>query len=155
MPPTEVLPPVPSELLDEYEPFGELSEAEWRKRYLVRDGERPEYAWPPRENWPEGGHEPGEPVVLEEGTVLDRFGDANGRVFAEDGTVFARRSLPPSHRQYGYRRYRVVRSVPAWKAISAPWFGQPGGGVRYRTVYSAAELVVLGHLADITFEERA
>ncbi len=37
--------------------------------------------------------------------------------------------------------------------MSAAWFGQPGGGVRYRTVYSAAELVTLGRLADVTFEE--
>ncbi|MGW9480613.1 TNT domain-containing protein [Saccharomonospora azurea] len=154
-PPAEVLPSVPPALLDGHEPFGELSEAEWNRRYLVRDGDRPEYAWPPPESYPEGGHEAGEPVVLDEGTVLDRFGDAHGRVFAADGTPFAQRSLPPDHLDGGYRRYRVVTPLPVWRAISAPWFGQPGGGVRYRTVYSAAELVVLGHLADITFEERA
>ncbi len=154
-PPAEVLPGVPDDLTEGHDPLGEVSELEWDRRYLVRDGERPEYAWPPPERFPEGCHEPGEPVLLEEGTVLDRFGTAHGRVFSADGTRFAQRSLPPSYLGSGYRRYRVVRRLPAWKAVSAPWFGQPGGGVRYRTVYSAAELVVLGHLADITFEERA
>ncbi|MEY7972798.1 glycohydrolase toxin TNT-related protein [Saccharomonospora xinjiangensis] len=154
-PPAEVLPGVPAEVIEGHDPLGEVSELEWDRRYLVRDGERPEFAWPPPERFPEGCHEPGEPVLLDEGEVLDRFGSAHGRVFAADGTRFAQRSLPPWHLGSGYRRYRVVRQMPVWKAVSAPWFGQPGGGVRYRTVYSAAELVVLGHLADITFEERA
>ncbi|EIE97606.1 TNT domain-containing protein [Saccharomonospora glauca] len=154
-PPAEVLPGVPEDITEGYDPLGENSESEWNRRYLVRDGEKPEYAWPPPERFPEGCHERGEPVLLEEGTVLDRFGTAHGRVFSADGTRFASRSLPPRYLDSGYRRYRVVKRMPAWKAVSAPWFGQPGGGVRYRTVYSAAELVVLGHLADITFEERA
>jgi hypothetical protein len=37
-----------------------------------------------------------------------------------------------------------------WRTLSAAWFGQPGGGVRYRAVYPAADLVSLGYLADIT-----
>ncbi len=34
--------------------------------------------------------------------------------------------------------------------MSASWFGQPGGGWRYRTTWPVADLVVLGYLADIT-----
>ncbi|MBK1788843.1 TNT domain-containing protein [Prauserella cavernicola] len=157
-PPAEVLPCPPSELTEGYDPLAEFDEREWDRRYVVQGGEdceRPEYSWPPGEQYPEGGCEDGEPVVLAEGTLLDRFGTAHGRVFAADGTPFARRSLPPGHLDAGYRRYRVVREVPMWKADSAGWFGQQGGGERYRAVYSAAELVTLGYLADITFEERA
>ncbi|PXY19960.1 hypothetical protein BAY59_32570 [Prauserella coralliicola] len=153
-PPAEVLPCPPEALTEGYDPLGDLSEREWDSRYLV-PGERAEYVWPPGERYPEGGCEDGEPVLLGEGTLLDRFGTAHGRVFAADGTPFAERSLPPAHREAGYRRYRVVREVPMWKAISAGWFAQAGGGERYRSVYSAAELVTLGYLADITFEERA
>jgi hypothetical protein len=40
-----------------------------------------------------------------------------------------------------------------WRAVSAAWFAQPGGGVRYRATHSAQELVALGHLADITRED--
>jgi hypothetical protein len=70
-------------------------------------------------------------------------------VFAADGTAFAQRSLPPAHKDGGYRRYRVVRPLPVWRAVSAAWFGQPGGGVRYRTTHSAIELVALGYLEEI------
>jgi hypothetical protein len=152
-PPAEVLPAPPATLTEGYDPLGGASEAEWDRRYLVRPGQAPEYCWPPAGRHPEGGEESGEPVLLAEGTLLDRFGTALGRVFAPDGTAFAERSLPPTALAAGYRRYRVLRELPVWRALSAPWFGQPGGGVRYRAVYSAAELVTLGHLADITFEE--
>ncbi|PRX44322.1 PPE-repeat protein [Prauserella shujinwangii] len=152
-PPAEVLPCPPAALTEGHDPLGGLSEREWDHRYLVHPGERPEYAWPPGERYPEGGCTEGEPVLLPEGTLLDRFGTAHGRVFAADGTPFARRSLPPSHLAAGYRRYRVRREVPMWRTLSAGWFGQPGGGERFRSVYSAAELVILGYLADVTFEE--
>jgi hypothetical protein len=140
-----------AELSAGYDPLGELSERDWDRRYLAgMRGTVPEYAWPPGELYPEGGHEAGEPELLAPGTVLDRFGDIRGRVFAPDGTAFTQRSLPPSHLSSGWRRYRVVREVPMWRAVSAPWFAQPGGGVRYRALYSADELVTLGYLADIT-----
>jgi hypothetical protein len=44
----------------------------------------------------------------------------------------------------------VLRALPVWRATSAPWFGQPGGGVRYRAGYPAADLVAMGYLAEIT-----
>ncbi|GHF22868.1 hypothetical protein GCM10017786_66170 [Amycolatopsis deserti] len=146
----------PAELLAGYDPLGGLHERDWDRRFLAgKRREVPEYAWPPGELYPEGGSAEGEPEVLTEGTVLDRFGDPRGRIFAPEGTPFARRSLPPSARIAGYRRYRVLRQTPVWRAVSAPWFGQPGGGERYRAIYSADELVTLGYLADITFEEGA
>jgi hypothetical protein len=146
----------PAAVLEDHDPRGGLPEWDWDRRFLVglRAGVA-EYAWPPGELYPEGGIGEGEPQVLVEGTLLDRFGDIRGRVFAPEGTPFAHRSLPPSARDAGYRRYRVLRDVPMWQALSAGWFGQPGGGVRYRAVYSADELVTLGYLADVTFEERA
>ncbi|WP_116051153.1 TNT domain-containing protein [Amycolatopsis palatopharyngis] len=152
-PPVEVLPCPPPELTEEHDPLGQLAERDWEHRYLVRTPSgRVEYVWPPGESFPEGGLADGEPVLLVEGTTLDRFGTAAGRVFAPAGTPFARRSLPPAHLAAGYRRYLVLRELPVWRAISAGWFGQPGGGVRVRTIYSAAELVMLGYLADVTFE---
>jgi hypothetical protein len=128
-------------------------EKDWDHRFLVRaadDGHRAEYAWPPGELFPEGGEAAGEAVVLAEDTVVDRFGPPDGRVFGEDGTPFAQRSLPPDHLDAGYRRYRVVRPLPVWRSVSAAWFGQPGGGVRYRAVYPAADLVAMGLLSEIT-----
>ncbi|MFL6144678.1 MAG: TNT domain-containing protein, partial [Labedaea sp.] len=142
-----------------HDPLGGQHEREWDRRYLVRLGSvtpqgissaGKEYAWPPGEVYPEGGSAPGEPELLAEGTVIDRFGAPDGRVFSTPDTAFARRSLPPELLDAGYRRYRVTRALPVWRAVSAPWFGQPGGGERYRTTYSAVELQALGYLADIT-----
>ncbi|HYS34085.1 MAG TPA: TNT domain-containing protein, partial [Pseudonocardiaceae bacterium] len=73
-----------------------------------------------------------------------------GRVFSADGTPFARRSLPPDHLAAGYHRYEVTADLPVWRTLSAPWFGQPGGGERYRAVYPAADLMALGYLMEIT-----
>lgn len=154
-PPAEVLPEPPATVRDTHDPLGGMNELAWERRYLVRADERfPEHAWPPAELYPEGGHEVGEPIVLPAGTLLDRFGPATGRVFAPDGTAYAARALPPSHLLAGYRRYRVLAELPVWQGVSAPWFGQPGGGLRYRAVYPAAELVTLGYLADDTFAEQ-
>ncbi|MBN6036618.1 TNT domain-containing protein [Amycolatopsis sp. 195334CR] len=84
---------------------------------------------------------PGDPVVLAEGTLIDRFGTVEGRIFAADGLPYHRRALPLSYFETGYRRYRVCRALPMW-----------AGDDRYRALYSADELVTLGYLADITFE---
>lgn len=142
-------------LADGHDPLGGQHEREWDHRFLVRpadDTHHAEYAWPPGELFPEGGCDTGEPVVLPAGALIDRFGTPEGRVFGEDGTPFARRSLPPDHLDAGYHRYRVARDLPMWRTLSAAWFGQPGGGVRYRAVYPAAELVALGYLTDVTDE---
>jgi hypothetical protein len=150
--------PTVQALLENHDPLGDISERDWDRRYLVRLGsvtpqgispEGLEYNWPTSEQYPEGGSAPGEPETLAEDAVIDRFGSPHGRVFAADGTAFAQRSLPPAHKDGGYRRYRVVRPLPVWRAVSAAWFGQPGGGVRYRTTHSAIELVALGYLEEI------
>jgi nicrotizing toxin Mtb-like protein len=157
----EDAPPVAA-LAAGHDPLGGDNERDWDRRYLVRFGsvtahgisrEGVEFAWPPAERYPEGGSAEGEAEVLDEGTELDRFGRWEGRVFAAAGTPFAQRSLPPTHLEQGYRRYRVLRPLPVWRAVSAAWFAQPGGGVRYRTTHSAMELLALGYLADVTHEE--
>lgn len=144
-------------LLENHDPLGGSHERDWDRRYLVRLGsvtahgispEGLEYNWPISEQYPEGGSASGEPEVLPEDTVIDRFGTPHGRVFAQDSTPFAQRSLPPAHKDTGYRRYKVIKPLPVWRAVSAAWFGQSGGGVRYRTTHSAAELVALGYLEE-------
>ncbi|GAA3434453.1 hypothetical protein GCM10018954_040570 [Kutzneria kofuensis] len=126
------------ELAEGYDPLGGENERDWDRRFLVRAGteeRRAEYAWPPGELFPEGGCDAGEAVVLEPGAVIDRFGTPEGRVFSADATPFTQRSLPPEHLDAGYHRYRVLAPLPMWQTISAAWFGQTGGGVRYRSVY--------------------
>jgi hypothetical protein len=143
-----------------HDPLGGEHEREWDRRFLVRGADRnvgrpAEYAWPPAMFYPEGGCDPyaTEAVVLEDGIELDRFGDPGGRVLAEAGTPLAQRSLPPEYLDRGYHRYRVLRPLPMWRTVSAAWFGQPGGGVRYRGTYPVVELLAMGYLADITHTE--
>jgi hypothetical protein len=150
--------PTVQALLENHDPLGGGHERDWDRRYLVRLGsvtahgispEGLEYNWPTSEQYPEGGSASGEPEVLPGDTVIDRFGTPDGRVFAQDSTPFPQRSLPPAHKDTGYRRYKVIKPLPVWRAVSAAWFGQLGGGVRYRTTHSAAELVALGYLEEI------
>ncbi|WP_143343131.1 TNT domain-containing protein, partial [Crossiella equi] len=105
----------------------------------------------PAELCPEGGVDPdgAEPVLLAVDSVLDRFGARDGRVLSADGTPFTQRGLPPEMLDRGYHRYRVLRELPAWRTVAAPWFGQAGGGVRFRTTHAVAELVALGFLAEL------
>jgi hypothetical protein len=141
-------------LAADYDPLGEDgNDRDWDRRFLVRpaaDGLAAEYAWPPSQSFPEGGCDHGEAAVVAPGTVLDRFGGNDGRVFSVDGTPFRSRSLPPDRLTAGYHRYEVLRELPMWWSRSAAWFGQSGGGVRYRAVYPAADLVALGFLREIT-----
>jgi Tuberculosis necrotizing toxin len=145
-----------------HDPLGGQHERDWARRFLVREAmagpaaEYPlqaEYAWPPAEAFPEGACAPGiaEAVVLDPGTMIDRFGDPTGVVLAAAGTPFAQRSLPPEYRLRGYHRYEVRQPLPVWRAVSAAWFGQPGGGVRFRTTYPVLDLIALGYLVDVTY----
>ncbi len=43
-----------------------------------------------------------------------------------------------------------MRPLPVWRAVAAPWFAQPGGGMRYRATYSLSDLVGLGYLVELT-----
>jgi hypothetical protein len=142
---------IPPELTEGHDPYGGLDEQDWNRRFL--GGLRasvPEYAWPPGQLHPEGGQQAGEPVLLADGVRLDRFGGEEGRIFAPDGTKFAGRSLPPGFLLAEYRRYRVLKPLPVWRTVSAAWFGQPGGGVRYRATHPAGDLMTMGYLAELT-----
>jgi hypothetical protein len=145
--------PVPDELVEGHEPFGGLTEREWEHEYLARQAVRDEavYAWPPADG--SASTDRVEAFLLEPGMVLDRIGADSGRILAQAGTPFAQRSLPPEYRHRTFRRYRVLRWLPVWRSVSAPWFGQPGGGLCYRVTAPVADLVALGYLVQLTAQE--
>ncbi|WP_442792258.1 TNT domain-containing protein [Amycolatopsis sp. NBC_01307] len=152
--PTAAPLPVPRYVTADYVPYAHATQAVWIRRFVLGDGPLgPEYAWPPGEQYPDGSLYRAVPVMVPVDTVLDRFGPAYGRVFAADGTPFGERSLPPGTRDAEYRRYVVVRKVPMWRSESAHWFGQVGGGTRYRALLGADELVTLGYLAEAKGED--
>lgn len=136
--------PIVQGLLEGHDPLAGMHERDWESLFQHEDGT-------PR--WPverEGGYEDSQPEIVKAGTELDRFGSPEGRVLSAAGTPFAQRSLPPRAADEGYRRYRVEKDLPVHRTISAPWFGQPGGGSRYRATYPVADLVALGYLTEIT-----
>jgi hypothetical protein len=89
------------------------------------------------------------PVVLERGTVIDRFGDPNGRYLSPAGTPFDDRAIPGDSLDKGYHRYEVVREIPAWMGGIAPAMGFPGGGIQYLSPHSVEDLVLAGYLKEI------
>ncbi|SMC68773.1 TNT domain-containing protein [Lentzea albidocapillata] len=136
--------PIVQELLAGHDPLAGMHERDWESLFQHEDGTP---RWPAER---EGGYEDSQAEVLQAGAELDRFGTPEGRVLSAAGTPFAQRSLPPQAADEGYRRYRVTRDLPVHRTISAPWFGQPGGGSRYRTTHPVADLVALGYLTEIT-----
>ena len=80
---------------------------------------------------------PGEPreVDLPAGLLVDRFGALHGRWLFPADTPYAERSLPPDlldplRPQAGRRVFVVREPVRVVAGRVAPWFGQPGGGLR-------------------------
>ncbi|MFD4674196.1 TNT domain-containing protein [Lentzea sp. NPDC058450] len=136
--------PAVQALLEGHDGLAGMHERDWEVLFQHEDGTP---RWPAER---EGGYEDSQAEVLTAGTELDRFGTPEGRVLSAAGTPFAQRSLPPQAAAEGYRVYRVEKDLPVHRTISAPWFGQPGGGSRYRTTYPVADLVALGYLTEIT-----
>jgi len=142
-----IAPPrdVPPEVTFGYDPYARATESAWERRFITDGPDGPDYVWPP--------FDAGAPIMLESDTFLDHLGPPYGRVFFRDRTQFSERGLPPGWLEEEYRRYRVVRRVPMWRAEAAQWFGQPGGGTRYRAPLGADELVTLGYLAEVKGED--
>jgi hypothetical protein len=138
--------PIVREITEGHDPQAGMHERDWDAKFIDETG----HVWPPSELFPEGGYEAGRPEVLDAGTELDRFGTPEGRVLSTRGTKYTARSLPPDLLDQGYRRYVVRQPLPVWRTISAEWFGQPGGGTRYRTTFPVADLVALGYLMELT-----
>lgn len=79
------------------------------------------------------------PYMLAEGLIVDQFGQESGSFLYPDGTPFEQRSLPPSllnttdpDYPHGYHRYEVTRAFRVRTGLTAPAFGQPGGGVQFK-----------------------
>lgn len=140
-----------SGLLKGYDPLGGMHERELERRFVVRGPteSRPgAYAWPPCEVHPEGAADSylRTPRVLAPGIELELLGSARGRVLTAANTPLAQRSVPAEYAELALSRLWVQASLPVWQVHVAAWFGQPGGGTRYRLTQPVAELIASGVL---------
>ena len=55
---------------------------------------------------------------------------AERRYFSPEGTPITNRSLHPSTNTNNYNAYEVLKPLPVQSGTVAPFYGQPGGGVR-------------------------
>ncbi|MCX3058842.1 TNT domain-containing protein, partial [Streptomyces beihaiensis] len=135
-------------LLHGYQPYGDLTPAEFVGKYWDKSAD----SW----DWSTALDDPSGAVAGTEHTVWpkagerwDRFGGEKGQWLAPEGTAYAERSLPPENLHQGYHRYVWVKDwtpetaaqyVKGGKLASgditaskvSPGFGQPGMGTQFK-----------------------
>ena len=85
---------------------------------------------------------------------LDRIGALDGVHIHPIGTPFEHRSLPPNalRPENDVHQFLTMATVRVWAAITPPWFGRPGGGIRFtlqQPETGLRDLVVSGRLQRI------
>lgn len=88
-------------------------------------------------------------IILQPGTKIDRYGTDRGKFAAPEGTPFAARSLAPGSENYTYNIYEIIKPLEVKAGRTAPWFGQPGGGIQYKLPMSMKELYNQGFIRAI------
>ncbi len=123
-----------------YRRFGKLSRAAFLRKYWSGPPASGHWRYPKND----GFSGPATLVQVVPGMLVDRFGRATGGTFlAPAGTSFAMRSIPPSNLDtypdnvlYNYHVYRVTALFTVQAGAIAPWFGQGGGGVQFKTCFA-------------------
>jgi len=90
--------------------------------------------WTGKNRYPSNNGFEGQPLSteLQPGQIIDRYGNnETGRYFAPEGTPIGNRSLPPGANTNTYNAYEILKPFPVQSGITAPFYGQPGGGVQY------------------------
>lgn len=84
--------------------------------------------------WPENDGFVSEPQseTLEPGTIVDRYGNPDGRFTADAGTAYEERSLPYDRDSQIHYEFEVASPVEVQQGETAPHFDQPGGGTQQR-----------------------
>lgn len=74
-------------------------------------------------------------------SLIDRYGKDNGFFLSPEGTPIGKRSLPTLSRSGEYHKYIVRGDLSVMMSEILPWFGQPGGGIQYKTDVPIRELI--------------
>lgn len=91
------------------------------------------------------------PIVLQPGDMIDLFGHESAQGTFVFGTPLDQRSLAPTEIMLPYHVYRVRNPIDRGVMAGpvAPWFGQPGGGIKIKLPRSARWLYDAGYLDEI------
>lgn len=97
---------------------------------------------------------PGIVIDLPPGIALDRMGALDGINLYPLGTPFEQRSLPPviGHTEMDVHEFTTAGTVRVGVVVTPPWFGRPGGGLRFTIQeprVGIRDLVVAGVLRRI------
>jgi hypothetical protein len=89
------------------------------------------------------------PTTLRAGTRIDRFGGDGGRFTAREGTPLPQRSMRLRADRAPYSVFELQQDLEVQGGITAPAFGQPGGGIQYTLPDSVANLLNNGTLRRV------
>ena len=101
--------------------------------------------------WPSNNGFDGKPVkeTLQPGKRIDRFGYENGNYFAAEGTPYGMRSLPQGSNTRPYHVYEVAKPFKVKSGPTSPWFGEPGGGIQYKSTKTVQKLLDKGFIREV------
>lgn len=104
--------------------------------------------WPQDRGFFEGKSNP---ISIQVGTFLDRYGYPGGTFVSPAGVPFEQRALPSSYKtEKPYYIYEVMKPITAQAGLAAPWFKQIGFGIQYELSKSVQDLIKDGSLRDVT-----
>ena len=101
--------------------------------------------------WPfnDGFAEDPDTIILQPGTIIDRYGSDYGTFTSPQRTPYANRSLAPGTEMKPYSVFEIVKPIEVQAGKIAPWFNQPGGGIQYMLPDIVDELLDSGILRRI------
>jgi len=86
-------------------------------------------------------------TVLTPGSTISRFGLESGKYVSLPGVPPQMRSLPPNAQQFTESTFEVLKYIPFTKqSITAPWYGQIGGGLQYKLPFSISDMIRWGYI---------
>ncbi|KAF5657725.1 filamentous hemagglutinin adhesin [Fusarium heterosporum] len=130
-----------STFVESYNRFGGLTPIQFLQTWTDEKGN---YKYPPQNGFQidEHGNAINGSMVLQVGTLVDRFGSEYGSFISAAAAPYSQRALPPSNLDtnpdtpdfpYNYHVYRVIKPLTVIGGPIAPWFGQPGLGAQFFT----------------------
>lgn len=105
-----------------------------------------EILWPPNDGFVPGTRHR---VFIREGTVLTRYGSANGRYYSPRRFSKTERALPPKLSDNTYREFIVKKGFYCEVGETSPWFDDPGGAIQFLANNSVDDLLLGGYLLEL------